>query len=385
VRQGFGSGRPLRIGIDVTAMPRRRAGAGTYMHRLVQALLELDTPHAFVIFAKASDRTLWGQPRLPHLVWPVRAAGRVSTRLVWEQVGLPWLAHRLRLDVVHSTHYTSPLALRLPSVVTFCDMTFVQRPEVHTLMKRLLFPRLMRASVARARRLIAISESTRRDVLATYPIAPERVVTIPLAAGSEWRPQATDRVHDATKRYGLLPRSYVLYVGVLEPRKDVPTLIAAFRRLADTRPGLVLALGGKRGWMAEAVDAAIARAGLGDRIRILGYVPEADLPALISGAAVFAYPSLYEGFGLPVLEAMACGTPVVTTRVSAMPEVAGDAALMVEPGDPAALGLALAQVLDQPAFAAELAQRGLAAAGRFSWARCARESVAVYEGCVVTG
>ena len=379
-----GAPRALRIGIDVTAMPRPRAGAGNYMYRLVEALLRLDTAHAFVVFAGPSDRDAWGVPTPPHRVETVAAAARVVTRLVWEQVRLPMAALRLRLDLLHSTHYTSPLALRVPSVVTFCDMTFVHRPDLHVRVKRLLFPLLMRASVARARRLIAISESTRRDMLATYALDPVRVVTVPLAAGPQWRPLPADRVRDAASRYGLTPGGYVLYVGVLEPRKNVPRLVEAFARLAAARPGLVLALGGKRGWMADAVDVAIQSAALGDRIRLLGYVPDADLPALVGGASVFVYPSLYEGFGLPVLEAMACGAPVITTNVSSMPEVAGDGALMIAPDDVTALSSAMARVLDDRAFAADLGRRAMAEASRFSWDRCARETVEVYEGCVAT-
>lgn len=376
--------RALRIGVDVTAMPSRRAGAGTYMYRLVQSLLRLETAHAFVVFVRPADRDAWGVAGegTPHAIVPVPAAARVATRLVWEQTRLPLLARRLRLDLLHSTHYTSPLALGVPSVVTFCDLTFVQRPEVHVPVKRLLFPWLMRASVARARRLIAISESTRRDILAAYDLDPARVVTVPLAAGPEWRPQAAERVREAAARYGLVPGSYLLHVGVLEPRKNVPRLVEAFARLAAARPGLVLVIGGKRGWMADPLDAAITAAGLGDRIRLLGYVPDGDVPPLVGGAAAFVYPSLYEGFGLPVLEAMACGAPVITTNVSAMPEVAGDGALLVAPDDTSALEVAIARVLDDRAFAAALGARAVAAAGRFSWTRCARETLDVYEACV---
>jgi len=381
------SGTPLgglRVGVDVTAMPPQRAGAGNYMYRLVEGLLGLETRHEFVVFVRPTDRDAWGAFPPPHRIEPVGAAGWVATRLIWEQTVLPVLARRLRLDLLHSTHYSSPLARRVPSVVTFCDMTFVQRPEVHVPVKRLLFPWLMRASVARARRLIAISESTRRDMLVTYALEPERVVTVPLAAGPQWRPQPAEQVREIAARYGLEPRRYVLYVGVLEPRKNVHRLVEAFARIAAARPGLVLALGGKRGWMADAVDAAIARAGLGERIRRLGYVANADLPPLVGGAAAFVYPSLYEGFGLPVLEAMSCGAPVITTNVSSMPEVAGDGALMVEPEDVGALASAIERVLDDRAFAADLGRRALAAASRFSWARCARETVDVYERCLAT-
>jgi glycosyltransferase involved in cell wall biosynthesis len=172
---------------------------------------------------------------------------------------------------------------------------------------------------------------------------------------------------------------YILYVGVLEPRKNIPRLIAAFARIAERVPELVLAIGGKRGWLYDQVFAQVQRSGLAERVRFLGYVPHEDLPALYTGARIFAYPSYHEGFGLPVLEAMRCGAAVVTSNVSSLPEVAGDAALQVAPEDEVALADALLRLATDETLRALLSRRARARAEEFSWERCARETLRVYE------
>ena len=175
------------------------------------------------------------------------------------------------------------------------------------------------------------------------------------------------------------PGGYILYVGMLEPRKNVDRLVEAFGTVADQLSGIDLVIAGRRGWMYEEIFARVEALGLRDRVRFTGYVVSHDLPALYGGARLFAYPSKYEGFGLPVLEAMSCGAPVVTTNVSSMPEVAGDAAILVAPDDVAGLAAALLRVSGDHALRDDLRCRGLARAKTFSWERCARETIAVYE------
>ncbi len=373
----------LRIAFDATAIPDNRAGAGTYIVSLIQALSRTDRDNEYVVFVKPEHLSEFGPlgPNFRLVPVPLSSTPR---RLVWEQTALPSAVRRLKADVLHSPHYTMPL---LPGggcrhVVSFHDMTYLLMPALHLRFHRLFFPRMMRLSVRRADRLLVISESTRRDLERLLPASIGKITTTPLAAGPVFQPAPASEIQEACTRYTLIPGRFLLYVGVLEPRKNVPMLLQAFAQIAPQFPDVPLVLVGKKGWMYDAIFAELTAQGLADRVIFTGYVPEEDLPRLYGGARAFVYPSLYEGFGLPVLEAMQCGAPVVTTDISSMPEVAGDAALLVKPDDVNGLAAALTRVLSDDALAADLRERGLARAAGFSWDRCARETRAVYEELV---
>jgi glycosyltransferase involved in cell wall biosynthesis len=243
---------------------------------------------------------------------------------------------------------------------------------------------MIRWSARHADRLITLSNSTRSDLLRLLPVTPERVVTVPLGAEDHFRPLPPGEVAAACRRLGLGPRGYVGFVGVVEPRKDVPALVEAFSRIAADFPGLQLAIAGPPGWGYAEVARRVATAGPADRIRLLGYVPQQDLPAFYNGARAIVYPSRYEGFGLPVLEAMKCGAPIVTSDVSSLPEVTGTAALLVPPGDVDGLQGALRRVLGDEALARELSARGLQRSAAFTWEACARATVDVYRAACET-
>ncbi len=378
-------GRRLRIGIDATAVPARRTGAGNYIFNLVKALTRVDQRNEYVVFAQPAFAEQLG-PTPANMRVDVRTFGSRAQRLLWEQATLPRLVSRLTLDLLHSPHYTMPLGLRTRSVVTFCDMTFVLYPELHEPVKRVFFPAIMRWSARRADRLIAISESTGHDLARLWQVPAGRITTIPLAADPKFNAPEEADVAGITARYGLAGRGYILYVGVLEPRKNVDRLVEAFAAIAAQVPDVDLAIAGGRGWMYDAIFAQVARTGLSERVKFLGHITQEELPALYAGARAFAYPSQYEGFGIPVLEAMLCGTPVVTTNVSSMPEVVGDSALLVHPDDTPGLAAALLRVLQDRELAGELVRRGRAQGRRFSWDRSARETVAVYrEVCGAPG
>jgi glycosyltransferase involved in cell wall biosynthesis len=267
-------------------------------------------------------------------------------------------------------------------VVTFHDLTFVLYPELHQVAKRIFFPAMMRWSARHARRIITVSESTRQDLVRTLGVSPERVTTVLSAVDADYRPATAAQVAEVCARYGLRSGAYLLYVGVLEPRKSIDRLVEAFARISPGADGLKLVIAGKRGWMYDQIFAQVAALGLQDRVTFPGYVPRADLPPLYSGARAFVYPSRYEGFGLPVLEAMSCGAPVVTTNVSSLPEVAGDGALLVDPDDVPALAAALARVVHDARLREQLSSRGRTRASSFSWERCARETIRVYQDAV---
>lgn len=368
----------MRITFDATAIPANRAGAGVYIFSLVKALSQVDADNEYHVFAKAEHAEEFGPlgpnfrlVRVPPLSTP--------QRLVWEQTVLPRALKTLGADVLHSPHYTMPLLAPCPVVVTFHDMTYLLMPELHARFHRRFFPPMMRASARRAARLLAVSESTRRDMLRLLPASAGKTVTTLEAAGPVFRVAPAPSVADACARFGLTPSRFLLYVGVLEPRKNVPLLLQAYARIAGRFPDSPLVIAGKKGWMYDAIFAQVSALGLADRVVFTGYVAEEDLPRLYGGARAFVYPSRYEGFGLPVLEAMQCGAPVITSDVSSMPEVAGGAALLIDPDDVGGLADALARVLSDDALAADLSRRGIARAAGFSWERCARETRAVYE------
>jgi glycosyltransferase involved in cell wall biosynthesis len=232
----------------------------------------------------------------------------------------------------------------------------------------------MRRAVAAATRVICVSATTAADLADRLDVPPDRVDVTPL--GTDLRPAAAEQVAGLRGRLGL-DGPYLLGLGTVEPRKDLPTLVRAFAALAADLPHR-LVLAGLAGWGAGELEAAVAASGVADRIVVPGYVPEADKAALFTGADVFAYPSRYEGFGLPVLEAMACGTPVVTTTGGSLPEIAGDAATLIDPGDDTALAAAVAKLATDPAARAAQRTRGLAQAAAFTWDRCAERTAASY-------
>ncbi|MGN6393597.1 MAG: glycosyltransferase family 4 protein [Gemmatimonadales bacterium] len=371
----------MRIGIDATALPPQRTGVANYLYGLLRGLARVDDETRYVVFAQPSHITQFGIDR-PNFQFEAVDLSRRGLRLAWEQAGLPRRIRAHGLDVLHSPHYTMPFRHPAGSVVTFCDMTFILHPELHEAVKRVFFPAMMRWSARHADHLITISESTRDDLVRLWRVAPERVTAVPLAAGSEYEPASPAAIAAACAQYGLRADAYALYVGVLEPRKNVDGLITAFGRVAPRVPGLDLVIAGKRGWMYDRIFAQVKALGLTDRVRFIGYVTQEHLPGLYGGARLFVYPSRYEGFGLPVLEAMHCGVPVITTNVSAMPEVAGDGALLVGPDDIPGLADAMLRVLGDTSFAHGLARRGRERAAGFSWERCALDTRRVYEQVV---
>lgn len=366
-----------RIGIDLTALPREKGGVAYYLLELVAALARVDDVNRYVLLAQEEQRAELAS-RAPGFEQCFFRLPYRPLRLAWEQVRLPAIAARLDLDVLHSPHYTRPLApLPCASVVGIMDMTLFLLPHQHVWAKRLFFRRMVPASVRRADRVIAISASTKCDLQVELGVAADRIDVTPLAVGRDYRPDIpADRINAVRRRYDL-PPEFILYVGRLEPRKNLPRLLDAYRMLLERAPEApLLVLAGAPGWHGGALNARLAQ--LGARVRPLGYVPEEALPALYAAATAFVYPSLYEGFGLPVLEALSCGVPTITSAISSMPEVAGDAAVLVDPTDTAALAAAMQRLIQDRNLQQDLRVRGPRRAAGFSWARTATLTVETY-------
>ena len=368
----------MRIGIDATALPPNPVGAGNYIIQLVRALADLETEHQFTIFAQQSGCQLIGD-LAQDVHWVVVPNLRPAVRLLWEQMRLPGLVKRSALDLLHSPHYTRPAVLPCGSVVTFHDMTFFLFPELHTRIKRIFFSLAIRQSARHADALVAVSENTRQDAIRILGISPNRIFTIPSGISEDFHPIKDQTIlNDGRLRYQL-PADFILYVGLIEPRKNLPMLLKAYARLVSQIDPPPLVLVGRLGWMYDQVFQLVEQLELTNRVHIKGYIPAQNLPIVYNLAKLFVYPSTYEGFGFPPLEAMACGTPVITTGISAMLENVGDAGLLIPPHNESALTNAIKTLLNDSALRDHLSIVGRQRAAEFTWERTAMETLKVYQ------
>lgn len=367
--------------VDATAIPENRGGVGRYLEYLLPALAIAGARLSIVATNRDRD---WLAAAVPAAT--VIAANGASRsrpqRLVWEQIELPRLATRLGADVLHSPHYTMPIFSRVPVAVTLHDATFFSLPQLHGRLKRVFFRGWTRYCLRHAAVCIVPSEATRSEVVARV-----RRVRAPIVVAyhgvdrTRFRAPTRTEVTAASELVG--SARWIAFLGTLEPRKNVGNLVRAFERVWADQPDLVLALAGGRGWddeLTATLDASPAR----DRVARLGYVSDAELPGLLGGAIAVAYPSLGEGFGLPVLEAMSCGATVLTTRLLALPEVGGDVAIYTEP-DAASIARALAAIIDNPDQKSRLGFLGVARANEFTWARSAAEHLGAYATATARG
>ena len=369
----------MRIGIDATALPAQPVGAGNYIIQFVKALAKMDIDYELIVFAQKSKRDLFDIPNDENLHWVIVPDKSPMYRLIWEQTTFPRLVHRAEVDILHSLHYTQPIRLGCPSIVTIHDMTFFLFPDLHTRSKRLFFPFAIRSSVRRADALIAISESTRQDSIRLLGVSPQKIFTTQLGITDEFRVVKDNELLASVREKYDLPEEFVLYVGLVEPRKNIPFLIRAYKSLADEGIKHNLVIVGRIGWMYQEVFKQIEELGLEGRVQFTGYLPQDDLPMVYNLASLFVYPTKYEGFGLPALEAMACGTPVVTTAISSLPEIVGDAGMLIPPGDEQALASAMAEVLHDSTLFNQLRTRGLQRSEHFTWERTAQQTLKVYQ------
>lgn len=362
----------------------RGAGISRSIANLLRGLQVVDAENEYTVFldTRHVPAGFLTAPNFRPALSPLPTAWPPA-RILWEQLVQPIELARHRSHLLHALAYVLPLAWPGPSVVTVYDLSFWRTPERFPAAQRLYLATLTRLSVRRAARVIAISESTKRDVVELMGVPADRVRVVPLAIEEEFRPVTeAAALADLRRRRGL-PEHMILYVGTLEPRKNLVTLLEAYARCrgetSPESPWPPLVLAGGKGWGYEAIFAAVERLGLGEAVLLPGFVPHGELPLWYSAADIFVYPSLYEGFGLPVLEALACGTPVITSHVSSLPEVAGEAGLLVDPTDAEALAEALRRVWGNADLRQEMRTRGLAQAARFSLAALGRQTISVYQ------
>jgi len=357
--------------VDATAVPADRGGVGRYVDGLVAALATQVDEGKLSIACQRADAERYGRiaPGARVLPGPAAITHRPQ-RLAWEQTGLPLLAAQVGAQVLHSPHYTMPLRAGRPVVVTLHDATFFTEPEMHTPMKGTFFRSATRISLTRAARTVVPSKATRDELVRVLEADPTRIdVAYHGVDTALFHPPSEEETRRVRARLGL-DGDYVAFLGMLEPRKNVPALVRGWTAAVADRPEPpALVLAGGSGWDDE-VDAAISAVPAHLTVVRTGYLRFTDLPGLLGGATVVAYPSHGEGFGLPVLEAMACGAAVLTTQRLSLPEVGGDAVAYTEPGD-AAIAVALSALLDDGERRASLGAAGLARAHEFTWAASA--------------
>ncbi len=374
----------MRVTIDYTSAIAQNAGIGRYTRSLVDALARVDGETDYTLFSVERPTPTRGfpsattAPRMRPRVFPV---GNRYATIAWQRLRLPAPVELVAggSRVFHGPDFTLPPTLGARRVVTIHDLAFLTHPE-------LAFPKLaayLQAVVPRtvrsAHRIIAVSQRTADDLVARLGTPPEKISVIPLGVDHAVR-RVTDsaRIAELEARMGLR-HPFILAVSTIEPRKNYERLIAAFAQARQAPDGpQMLALAGRKGWLYDGVFAAVKRYDLGDAVNFLDFVADGDLPTLYTAADALAMPSIYEGFGIPVVEAMACGTPVVCSNGGALPEVAGDAALIVAPDDIEALASALVRIVAYPALREELRQRGLQRARLFDWDATARATAKVY-------
>ena len=372
----------MRVAIMGRSVRPGATGVGRYAANLVGALANVLPSRSLTVFL-----TRDASPRWNGAVREVRAPFATPNeyaRAFWEQTVVPVQTARIGVDVYHSPNYILPLALTCPSVVTVHDLTYLRR-ELHRLTSHVYLTVLTALAIRRARAIIAVSEYTRRAVEARYPHAVGRVHVVYEGLDPVLRRPSSDEVIAFRRRLGL-DDPYILFIGTQEPRKNLVRLVQAYECVVrETGLPHRLILVGARGWHVMALDAAIEASPFGERIHRIGYVPDGDLSYWYAAADLFVYPSLEEGFGLPPLEAMALGVPVVTSSCSSLPEVVGNAALTIDPRDTRALAGAMIRVLTDASLAQRMRSDGMRRAQSFSWEESARQHLVIYEKTVSGG
>ncbi|MDH7474646.1 MAG: glycosyltransferase family 1 protein [Anaerolineae bacterium] len=351
----------------------RGAGANSYIYHLLCHLDKMDGQYRYTAFLSDRRFATGGRMALYFTRWPTY---RPVARVMWEQIVQPGVLRQKRIDLVHGLAFVTPLLSSCPTVVTIFDLSFLRFPKSFRRANRAYLRLFTPLSARRAQRVIAISEHTKRDIVHLLGVPAEKVEVIYCGVETDFYPRSVAEVQAFRQQKGL-PERFVLFVGTLEPRKNVRRLIEAYAQIRDL--GVKLIIVGGKGWLYDDIFASVERLGLSSEVLFAGYVPAEELPLWYNSAELFVFPSLYEGFGLPPLEAMACGTPVVSSDAASLPEVVGEAGLLVAPQDVEGLAEAMRRVLGDRSLREQLRERGLQQARQFSWEKTARQTITVYQ------
>ncbi len=364
----------MRIGADLSAIQSTKSGVDWYTHHVIREMMDQLAPGEELFLFSNRETGFEEAADERDQVTVVRSGFRYQEP--WRQFILPLLLRKYAIDVCFFTNFVSAIAAPCPTVLTIHDLSFKLFPKTHSLRNVLWARSLVPVSTRRSRHIIADSHNTKLDLANVMNIDSDKVDVIHLGASPEFNPEPQPDDEEVLRFFGV-KKPYVLFVGTLEPRKNINLLVKGFDRVAKSRPDIQLVLAGRRGWMAQAIFDELDRRDLLGRVHITGYVRDEYLPALYRQAKALVYPSLYEGFGLPPLEAMASGTPVIISMSSSLPEVVGDAGLYIDPLDEGDLAQAIERVLSDEELAARLSAMGLKRARQFKWKNVAGKTLAL--------
>ncbi|MCC6904729.1 MAG: glycosyltransferase family 4 protein [Anaerolineae bacterium] len=375
------------VAIDYTPALEQGGGIGRYVRELVSALAAVDPRNPYVLFAAGQRTEALPALPAPNFAWRSSRINPNWFARIWHRAHLPLPVEWWTGDVAlyHATDFTLPPVRRgTRTLLTVHDLSYARTPETAVASLRRYLDRVVPQSAARADHILADSEATRQDLIALYAVPPEKISVLYCGVEPRFHPITdADILRRVRARYAIGDNPYILSVGTVQPRKNYARLAEAFARLEYT--GLKLVIAGGKGWLEDELYRVIEHSGIANRVLLTGFVADDDLPALYSGAELMAYPALYEGFGLPPLEAMACGVPVITSNTSSFPEVVGDAGLMIDPYSVNDLAAAIERVLTSPSLRTTLCQMGLARARLFDWQASARQLMAHYDMLLATG
>ncbi|NKQ37863.1 MAG: glycosyltransferase family 4 protein [Chloroflexi bacterium] len=380
----------MRIGIDVTAAVTQGGGIGRYTRELIHALAEGDAVNEYRFFSAKRPSTSPVPnplPTAPNIqTYPAPLDERWLYRL-WYRLRLPlpvqWVTGRL--DLFHSPDFVlPPVSGHIPTLLTVHDISFVHYPEVYPPKLVGYLNRIVPWSIARASHVLADSQATKQDLVDVWQVAPDKVTVLYSGVHERFQPVTdVEKLTAVRQKYEIGDQPYILSVGTIQPRKNYQMLIRAFQPVAAQYPHNLIISGGK-GWLYEEMMAEVERQGVNGRVHFIGFVDDADLPALYSDADLFVFPSLYEGFGLPLLEAMACGVPVISSDASSLPEVAGDTAVLLSPHDQAAWTNTMLDLLAHPDKRTALVAGGFRQARQFTWQTAAHSLLEIYQKLVTS-
>jgi len=370
----------MRIAIDAR-MGHTRVGMGVYVRGLISHLGAIDKENEYFVIVQKGKEADFVPEQDNFSKWGTSISYENHfTRDLWEQAYLPLKLHKAKIDVYHGPNYVLPILGDTGMVLTAYDMISFATPEWYKRISRFRVQRLLKMSVKRAHKIITGSENSKRDIIKILGVPKEKVRVVYIGVDDIYKPVNDKHQLDSAKvRYKIAGR-FILHVGSLSPRKNIPQLIDAYNRLpAEILEEYQLVIVGKRSWKADEIFAKVKQLRLEDKVVFTGFVEDRDLPLLMNRAALLALPSLYEGFGIPPLEAMACGTPVVASNTSSIPEVVGNAALLFDPYNVEEMADAMHRALTDEQLRSDLRQKGFERVKQFSWERAARETLAVYE------
>ena len=368
-----------RIAIEYTAALEQGGGIGRYARELTAALARRDAASDYRLFVAGAGSGTLPRPPGPNFRWRPTAISPRWLARIWHRARLPLPIEAFtgRVDLLHATDFTLPPTLPATrTLLTVHDLSFIRAPEAASPPLRRYLEAVVPRSARRADHLLADSHATKADLVELFATPADKITVLHAGVDSYFQP--VPKPKPVLAKYGLAEKRYLLSVGTVQPRKNYSRGIRALAALGANGADLHYAIAGGPGWLRAEMDATIADTGMADRVHLLGFAPDADLPALYTGARALLMPSLYEGFGLPILEAMACGTPVIAGDKSSLPEVAGDAAILVDPLDVAAIGDAILRLESDERLRQRLIVAGYARARTFSWDRAAAKLDAVY-------